>query len=200
MILETTGGDGDIVEELSVEGYRRLRHGLQLGDQFVHTDRGSCRGCRRRGEHHRRLDPVGGQGASEVADEGVHGLRADAVDLVEHEEMGAVIRRQRGEIVTVEPGVSILLGIRDPDDHIYQGEQGVDPVAVLDHDAVGVGQIDHADPRAVMSRPFGDPDRLEERGQGTLPIGGDRRHRPARGGTDPTCLRDLVAGDGIDER
>ena len=100
----------------------------------------------------------------------------------------------------VQGGVPVFLGIDHPHDNVDFGEEGFDPQPVVDHDAVGVRQVDQAQPgRAGDHNPVVDT-RIRQIA-GHLPGAGLGHQSQGLGGSGAGAARhrELVPGDCVEE-
>ncbi len=115
------------------------------------------------------------------------GVSADAVGLVQHDELPRQAWRPSPQIFVVKHRVAIFLGIGDPDDRVDAGEQLVHARAVFTCGRVDIRQIEDRDvgERAVAVISYlADLEPSEERsGLRARALGDPGDGRPGRGAT-----------------
>ena len=80
------------------------------------------------------------------------GIGADPVGLVEHHELPSQTGCPPSEVVVVEHGVAVLLGIGDPDHRVDAGEELVHACAVLGGRRIDIREIEDRDVRERTAR------------------------------------------------
>jgi hypothetical protein len=189
----------DVTEQLVVEtapGASLLERRQQV---IVPFRRAAGRG--RRGHDNDRIaHSVVSQSPGEVRDDGVERGRIEPVGLVEYKHQLPAVSGHRPDVVDVETGIPVLLGVGDPDDDIHKGKDPIDSIAVTSLHGVGVGEIEETNSGTGIPMTLLHCHQVEVavhcRANFLGDDGGDMRGR----GSDPTCLRYLVADDGIEQR
>ena len=75
------------------------------------------------------------------------GLRADPVGLVQDDELPRETRSPAPQVLVVEQGITVLLGIRDPHDRVDARKELVNARAMLWRRRIDVGEVQDRDVR-----------------------------------------------------
>ena len=70
------------------------------------------------------------------------GVAVESVDLVEHDHRDGVVGGQGPQVVVVEAGVGVLLGVGHPDEDVDERQDALGLLPVLDDPRVEVGQVE----------------------------------------------------------
>ena len=114
-----------------------------------------CPGAGRGGEDGGTRDSVALHEASEVGAAPRDVLGGEPVGLVEDDHGHRLVRVEGGDVVVVQPGIGVLLRVRDPDEEVDELEDplGLDPVAGLQ--GVDVRQVEEDEPVEGAELPTG---------------------------------------------